>query len=205
MTKRLFFSFCLLFPSLVFAGDYGVLSGFLKKHSEVISMEADFTQEVSYKNPARKTASSGKLYLKKPGKMRLIFSSPLSDELVSDGKKYWVYQADLAQAIEMPLQSAPAGFGFLDGTIDLKKEFTLGKTKKTDFGHEMEFFPKNPELPAKKAVLETDADFSIVKITVTDGFGAVTVVTLKNKRMNPDISDDFFVFKAPKGVTVVKP
>lgn len=204
MRKILFFA-VFLFPPLVFAGDYDVLSGLLKKHSEVISMEADFIQEVSYQNPARRTASSGKMYLKKPGKMRLIFSSPLSDEFVSDGKKYWVYQADLAQAMEMPLSSAPAGFGFLDGTIDLKKEFALGKTKKTDFGHEMEFFPKNPDLPAKKAVLETDADFSIVKIIVTDGFGTITSVTLKNKKINQELSDDFFVFKAPKGVTTVKP
>ena len=166
-------------------------------------MEADFTQEVLYKNPDRKTASSGKLYFKKPGKMRWIFSSPLPDELVSDGKKYWVYQADLAQAIEMP--GAPAGVGFLDGTVDLKKEFALGKTKKTDSGHEMEFFPKNPSSPVEKVVLETDADFSIVKTIVTDSFGAVTSVTLKNKKINRDIPDSFFVFKAPKGVTVVKP
>ncbi|HZX34944.1 MAG TPA: outer membrane lipoprotein carrier protein LolA [Thermodesulfobacteriota bacterium] len=204
MRKILFFA-VFLFPAFVFAVDYDVLSGFLKKHSEIISMEADFIQEVSYETPARKTASSGKLYLKKPGRMRLIFSPPLSDEFVSDGKKYWVYQADLAQAMEMPLSSAPAGFGFLDGTIDLKKEFALGKTKKTDSGYEMEFFPKNPDLPAKKAVLETDADFSIVKIIVTDGLGAITSVTLKNKKINQDMPDDFFVFKAPKGVTTVKP
>ena len=204
MRKILFFA-VFLFPAFVFAVDYDVLSGFLKKHSEIISMEADFIQEVSYETPARKTASSSKLYLKKPGKMRLIFSPPLSDEFVSDGKKYWVYQADLAQAMEMPLSSAPAGFGFLDGTIDLKKEFALGKTKKTDSGYEMEFFPKNPDLPAKKAVLETDADFSIVKIIVTDGLGAITSVTLKNKKINQDMPDDFFVFKAPKGVTTVKP
>ena len=204
MRKILFFA-AFLFPAFVFAVDYDVLSGFLKKHSEIISMEADFIQEVSYETPARKTASSGKLYLKKPGRMRLIFSPPLSDEFVSDGKKYWVYQADLAQAMEMPLSSAPAGFGFLDGTIDLKKEFALGKTKKTDSGYEMEFFPKNPDLPAKKAVLETDADFSIVKIIVTDGLGAITSVTLKNKKINQDMPDDFFVFKAPKGVTTVKP
>jgi len=204
LRKILFFA-VFLFPAFVFAVDYDVLSGFLKKHSEIISMEADFIQEVSYETPARKTASSGKLYLKKPGRMRLIFSPPLSDEFVSDGKKYWVYQADLAQAMEMPLSSAPAGFGFLDGTIDLKKEFALGKTKKTDSGYEMEFFPKNPDLPAKKAVLETDADFSIVKIIVTDGLGAITSVTLKNKKINQDMPDDFFVFKAPKGVTTVKP
>ncbi|MFZ3072310.1 MAG: outer membrane lipoprotein carrier protein LolA [Thermodesulfobacteriota bacterium] len=205
MTKILFFPFCLLFPAFVFAADYGVLSGLLKKHSEIISMEADFYQDVSYKNPERKTTASGKLYLKKPGKMRWIFSSPLSDELVSDGKTYWVYQADLAQAIEMPLSSAPIGLGFLDGTVDLKKEFALGKTKKTDSGYEAEFFPRNPDMPVKKVVLELELDFSIVKTIVTDGFGAITSVTLKNKKMDQDIPDDFFVFKAPKGVTIVKP
>ena len=70
---------------------------------------------------------------------------------------------------------------------------------------EMEFFPKNPDLPVKKAVIEIDADFSIVKTIVTDSFGAVTSVILKNKKINRDIPDSFFVFKAPKGVTTVKP
>ena len=145
------------------------------------------------------------MYIKKPGKMRWIFSPPLSDEFVSDGKTYWVYQSDLAQAIEMPLSSAPPALGFLDGTMDLKKEFAPGETKKTDSGYETEFFPRNPDMPVKKVVVEIDPDFSIARTIVTDSFGAITSVTLKNKRINRDMPDSFFVFKARKGVTIIKP
>src|SRR6266542_3579115 len=92
-----------------------------------IDLRADFTQTAFNKSFNKTIPARGTVYLKKGSKLRWEFTEPTPQEIVSDGKKLWVYtptlnQANVAQAPEA--LAGPAG-SFLAGLGRLRAEFQV--------------------------------------------------------------------------------
>src|SRR2546428_480750 len=60
-------------------------------YGRMIDLRADFTQTAFNKSLNQTIPARGTVYLKKGGKLRWEFTEPTPQEIVSDGKKVWVY------------------------------------------------------------------------------------------------------------------
>lgn len=73
---------------------------------EVKGGEAAFTQTVTSPDGARRKVSSGTFAFLRPDRFRFAYRKPFEQVIVSDGRKVWVYDADLNQATSRPLAKA---------------------------------------------------------------------------------------------------
>lgn len=178
-----------------------------QKYEGIMAVSADFTQEVFSKGFAKPQASGGKVYLKKPGKMKWIYSEGAKDALVSNGAVVWFYQSDLNQVVERPVGASASGIStdFLSGVGNIKKDFTPRLENGNSAVKIVELTPIAPQQGLKRLFLTIDAKTGIVvKTAVEDHYGNKTVVSLKNVKLNPSIKDSFFDYNAPKGASVLK-
>lgn len=181
-----------------------IVSKLQQKYETVATIEADFVQEATSKAMKRSDTSEGRVYFKKPGKMRWEYKKPLEDLIVSNGKTIWVFQPDLAQAIEKPFDAGASGLAtdFLSGIGDLKKNF---KVKAAD-GNIVTLIPNDPGESIRKITLMLDSKTGLIKkTTIDDAYGNETSITFKNMKTNIEIKDALFEFKPMKGVTIVRP
>src|SRR5262245_54372334 len=96
-------------------------------YGRMTDLRADFTQTAFNKSLNQTIPARGTVYLKKGGKLRWEYVEPTPQEIVSDGKKLWVYtptlnQANVADAPEA--LAGPAG-SFLAGLGRLRTEFQV--------------------------------------------------------------------------------
>src|SRR5262249_9126730 len=104
-----------------------VLREIERVYGRMNDLRADFTQTAFNKSLNQTIPAKGTVYLKKGGKLRWEFTEPTPQEIVSDGKKLWVYtptlnQANVAEAPEA--LAGPAG-SFLAGLGKLRSEFEV--------------------------------------------------------------------------------
>lgn len=195
-------------PALSFAEDAAaVVSKLQSKYESITSIKADFIQEVSSKGmPAMK--SEGKVWLKKPGKMRWEYEKPAKDLIVSDGKTIWLYQPDLNQVIERPASMSASAMAtdFLSGIGNIEKEFDVKLSELESINHVLILTPKQEQPGLSKLILEVGKENSIVERTIiTDHFGNQTAVTFKDVKLNASIKDKLFKYTPPKGAAIVRP
>src|SRR5438046_9087503 len=93
----------------------------------MIDLRAEVTQTALNKILNQTIPAQGTVYLKKGGKLRWEYKEPTPQEIVSDGKKLWVYtpalgQVNVGEATEA--LAGPAG-SFLAGLGRLRAEFAV--------------------------------------------------------------------------------
>ena len=184
--------------------DRAVIDGLQAKYESMGSLSANFTEEVFYETVNQSGVATGRVYLKRPGKMRWNYIEPEAEEVVSDGKTFWVYQPDLNQVIITPAEGGHASgamVDFLAEMVDIESKFKVKVLKET----EVELTPKSPDESLKRLTLTFDEDFVIVKAVVKDTFGGRTTISFRDVLVNPKLSDNLFTFKVPKGVNVIRP
>src|SRR5262249_7725503 len=94
-------------------------------YRRMTDLPAAFQQSAFNRSMNQTIPARGTVYLKKGGKLRWEYTEPTPQEIVSDGKKLWVYtptlnQANVADAPEA--LAGPAG-SFLAGLGRLRTEF----------------------------------------------------------------------------------
>src|ERR671930_99006 len=94
-------------------------------YSRMTDLRAEFSQTAFNKSLNQTIPAQGTVYLKKGGKLRWEYTEPTPQQIVSDGKKLWVYTPSLNQVNvgEAPeALSGPAG-SFLAGLGKLRDHF----------------------------------------------------------------------------------
>src|SRR5207249_6106767 len=96
-------------------------------YGRMTDLRAEFTQNAFNKSLNQTIPAQGVVYLKKGGKLRWEYKEPTPQEIVSDGKKLWVYtpalgQVNVGEATEA--LAGPAG-SFLAGLGRLRAEFSV--------------------------------------------------------------------------------
>jgi len=69
-------------------------------------MRANFVQTVQGSAFAQPEKSSGTLVILRPGKFRWDYRSPYEQQIIADGKRLWIYDADLEQVVVKPMDEA---------------------------------------------------------------------------------------------------
>ena len=70
------------------------------------SMRAEFRQEVRNGEQQVVDRAEGRVVLKRPGRFRWDYERPYERVVVADGKRLWLYEADLSQVTVRPLTDA---------------------------------------------------------------------------------------------------
>src|SRR6266478_3099945 len=180
-------------------------------YSRMTDLRADFTQTAFNKSLNQTIPARGTVYLKKGGKLRWEYTEPTPQEIVSDGKKLWVYtptlnQANVADAPEA--LAGPAG-SFLAGLGRLRTEFQVrflnpAQPKDTEGNWALDLAPKQPLPTMTRLILSIDPkSWEIRKAVVHDQFENTVTMRFSKMVVNSGLPERTFTFVAPKGVVIV--
>ena len=180
-------------------------------YSRMTDLRADFTQTAFNKSLNQTIPARGTVYLKKGGKLRWEYTEPTPQEIVSDGKKLWVYtptlnQANVADAPEA--LAGPAG-SFLAGLGRLRTEFQVrflnpAQPKDAEGNWALDLTPKQPLPTLTRLILSVDPkSWEIRKAIVHDQFENTVTMRFTKMAVNSGLPEKTFTFVAPKGVVIV--
>src|SRR3989449_985266 len=180
-------------------------------YARMTDLRAEFTQSAFNKSLNQTIPARGTVYLKKGGKLRWEYTEPTPQEIVSDGKKLWVYtptlnQANVGDAPEA--QAGPAG-SFLAGLGRLRSEFNVRflnptQPKDTEGNWALDLAPKQPLPTMTRLILSIDPkSWEIRKAVVHDQFENTVTMRFSKMVVNSGLPERTFTFVAPKGVVIV--
>jgi len=180
-------------------------------YGRMTDLKADFTQTAFNKSLNQTIPASGKVYLKKGGKLRWEYAEPTTQEIVSDGKTIWIYTPQLNQVNTGPAPEAlsgPAG-SFLAGLGKLREHFTVrllnpAQPKDADGNVVLDLTPKQPLPTLTRLILSFDPNgWQLRKAVVYDQFENTVTMQFTKLAINSGLEDKLFAFIPPKGVATV--
>jgi outer membrane lipoprotein carrier protein len=150
---------------------------------------------------------SGQLLLRKPGRMRWIYSEPAGKLFVSDGHNVYLYTANDNRVEQSKLKASEdmrAPLAFLLGKLDMKKEFRSFETKPAQNGTYLLAEAKNDRVPYGKVQMLIGQGYEIKELTVDGRDGSVLHFSFRDEAVNPSIAESEFHFVPPPGADVVQ-
>jgi len=180
-----------------------VVSSLETRYKAISTLTADFTQ-VSEGLSSMDGKSGGKVYFKKPRKIRWTYTGDVTDEIIGDGNVLWFYQPDLNQAFKTTGKRPGIATDFLSGMGSIRKYFTytISPAKKGLISIKLEPRETHPQI--KGLILVVDKKKLLVReFMLTDHYGNTTDVSFSNIRINAPIKEGFFSFSPPKGTDVI--
>lgn len=203
---------CLLAPALAGAAEFDLqksLKAIEARYNTVRTLELDFEQTYTAPNKSRRS-ESGRLFLRKPGRMRWEYTKPVGKLFISDGTDYWYFNPLNNRAEKMKLKEATdmqAPLAFLIGKLDFARDF--GKfTVSHDGGlAKITAEPRNIEkAPYREVTFQITADARIETLRVMGQDASTMDFRFRNELRNPAQKEAaLYTFKPPPGVEVVTP
>jgi len=180
-------------------------------YSRMTDLRAEFTQTAFNKSLNQTIPAQGTVYLKKGGKLRWEYTEPTPQEIVSDGRKLWVYTpalnqvnvGDAPEALAGPAGSFLAGLGRLRAEFDVR---FLNPAQPKDGGGNwvLDLTPKQPLPTLARLILAVDAKtWELRTAVVYDQFENTVTMRFAKVAINSSLPDQLFTFVTPKGVATV--
>jgi len=193
--------FLLSLPSYAAGDSVARLHAFLQ---DVKSLKADFNQQVLDANGKQVKQSNGTLSLKRPDRFRWDYAKPNEEIIVADGKKLWIYDAQLQQvtvkSMSANLANSPAVL--LAGSNDVDKNFTVTDLGEKDGLAWVQLTPKVKDSDFDSVKLAFKGD-DVAVMELKDNLGGLTRIEFEHLQRNPSVSDDNFKFTPPPGADVI--
>ncbi len=193
--------FTLESPLLAIADGVSSLRNF---YNHTDAMRAQFHQVVTDVQGRKEQEVEGTMQLQRPNKFRWDYKKPYEQQIISDGKKVYLYDVDLAQVttrdLSQALGSSPAAL--LAGGENVEKNFDLKNIVRQDGLDWVLALPKNKDSGFERVLLAFD-DEKLQKMELYDSFNHVTAIRFSEIERNPKLKDSTFLFSTPKGVDVV--
>lgn len=167
------------------------------------SLSAQFEQTLLNEYNELMQQSAGELRMQRPGKFRWDYTKPYEQAIVSNGRKIWMYDAELEQVNVRPyeqLESSPVNL--LDNQQPLDTLFTLQDMPSQEGQDWVKLIP-----------LKADSDFQqmlvglhkgrIKTMRLLDNFNQQTEIIFTYLTINPRFKAGLFEFSAPAGADVM--
>jgi outer membrane lipoprotein carrier protein len=154
------------------------------------------------------TQERGTVSVKKPGRMRWIYTAPEKKEFVADGRKVYSYIPQDRQVIVSdvpPDNQATTPALFLAGKGDISRDFVAAYADAAAPGtFALKLTPRRTEPEYEYLVVAVDAmTLQIRALTTRDRQGGESTLTFSNLKENQGIPDKEFAFRIPRGVDVI--
>jgi outer membrane lipoprotein carrier protein len=179
-----------------------------ERYQNVRDFTADFVQTYRGGVLRTETRERGTVAVKKPGRMRWIYTSPEQKEFVSDGQKMYSYIPEDKQVVVSDVPSdteAPTPVLFLAGKGDLVKDFAAAQAESAVTGAiGLKLTPRRSEPEYEYVIIAVDpATLQIRALTTRDRQGGESTIRFENMQENKGIPDKDFAFRIPRGVDVI--
>ena len=182
-----------------------------RKYDGIRDFSADFVHKYRGGVLKKEITESGRLLVKKPGKMRWEYKAPEPKLFVSDGVKVYSY---IPQDKQVFVSSMPPGdqLGtptlFLTGKGNLARDFTVSlvppQAGAVAGTRALKLVPKSPQRDYDWLIVEMDPDSLELRGLVTvDAQGGQSSFSFANLKENTGVADKEFAFTIPRGVDVV--
>jgi outer membrane lipoprotein carrier protein len=185
-----------------------VVNGLQRKYNKLKTLSVDFTQ--IYTSPGEGTRrESGRLLLRKPGRMRWDYSSPENKLFVSNGRVMYEWVPTDKFATKMSVRESDdmrAPFMFLLGRGNLRDEFKLiefAKESPVRAGNKvLRMIPKKTQ-EFRELIIEVDPNnLQLSRLSFVDSDGSRSDFLFSNVQENVPAKLGLFTFKPPPGVEV---
>jgi len=203
-------AFCLIaaFSVCAFGADPS-LDSLLKnveaRYNRAKTLEVLFTEQYTPLGKASRT-ESGRLQLRKPGRMRWDYSQPKGKLFISDGKYLWLYTPAENRAERMKLQETEdmrAPLAFLLGKLHFDKEFRNFQARPEGAATRITAEPKAENLPYSSVEFVVENDGTIRELKATYYDKSTLDFTFRDEKVDPPLDANLFHFEAPKGADIV--
>ena len=181
-----------------------------KRYDAAADFRAHFSQTLTNPTFKRKTALSGEVLLKKPGKMRWNYQTPDVKMYLADGTRLWLYEPEDQQAFKQDLKSSqlPAALAFLTGKGKLADEFEIAFAKTPGVGtardYVLSLHPRQAQPQVKEITFVVDPETFLVRESVlVDGQGNVNDMLFSDIKINSGVPDATFKWSPPAGTRVI--
>ena len=186
------------------------------RYEKTKDLQADFTQKTVIEGFERSIASSGKVYIKKPGRLRWNYLDPSVEDIYVNRDDVKVYVPEHKQVLvgkltQMAASKAP--LELLLGAAKLEESFdiepTPGKGRGVGGIRLLTLLPKSREGEAgrslQRIVLEVfPKTYFIRTLSLHEVSGNVSNFEFSSLQPNTGLGDSLFDLKLPPGVEVVK-
>jgi len=171
----------------------------------VRTLSADFVQVVRSRDGQITSRATGTLSLSRPDRFRWDYRDPYVQVIVADGRKLWLYDADLAQVTVRPLES---GLGstpamLLSGAGSVAESFTAGPIERDGEWTWYRLVPKQGGSDFESVSLGFNGHGTLVAMQLADKLGQSTELDFSDLVLNAAVDPGLFRFTPPKGADVI--
>lgn len=179
-----------------------------QRYQGIRDFAADFVHTYRGGVLRTQTTERGTVVIKKPGRMRWVYTTPERKEFVSDGLRIYSYLPEDRQVMVTdvpPVDQATTPAAFLAGRGDIARDFAAEFDETSSAGTTaLKLTPRRPEPEYEYLVVAVDpGTLQIRALTTRDRQGGVSTLTFSNMTENQGVADKVFVFRIPRGVDVI--
>ena len=179
-----------------------------QRYQGIRDFAADFVHTYRGGLLRTQTTERGNVVIKKPGRMRWVYTTPEKKEFISDGRTVYSYLPQDRQVMVTdvpPDDQATTPALFLTGRGDIGRDFTATYAETSPEGTTaLTLTPRRPEPEYEYLVVAVDPlTLQIRVLTTRDRQRGDSTLTFSNLKENQGIADTAFVFRIPRGVEVI--
>ncbi len=171
---------------------------------DVKTGRSTFTQTVTAPDGVKKKSSSGSFEFARPNRFRFAYAKPFEQLIVADGRKVWIYDADLNQVSARKLSNAlgatPAAL-LAGGSLEI--DFDLAAMPAKDGLDWVKATPKAKD-GAFQSVLIGFRGKDLAAVEIVDSFGQRSLLQFAQLAPNVAIAPERFLFTVPPGADVIE-
>jgi outer membrane lipoprotein carrier protein len=183
-----------------------LLKGVETRYNQAKTLQVLFKEDYTPPGRPRRT-ESGILMLRKPGRMRWVYSQPQGKLFVCDGKNVWLYTPADNRVEKLPLQESEdmkAPLAFLLGKLNFQREFQNLKATPEGAATRITGEPKADTLPYNHVEFVVTDDHHIREVKVTLFDKSILDWSFDQEHMDPKLDGKLFQFQTPAGAEVVE-
>jgi outer membrane lipoprotein carrier protein len=198
---------CALLAAPAFAADAAVdrlLDRVEEHYNQAKTLQVTFIEQYTPSGGIRRT-ETGRLMLRKPGRMRGEYSLPKGKLFVSDGKFLWIYTPTDNRAAKMPLKASEdmrAPLAFLLGKLNFGKEFHNLRAQPEGASTRIFAEPKTEDLPYSAVEFLVTSENRSSELKVTGFDHSILDFVFTEERVDPPLDSKLFQFQAPAGAVL---
>ena len=186
------------------------------RYEKTKDLQADFSQKTRIEGFERPVTSSGKVYIKKPGRLRWDYLDPANEEIYVNHDDVKVYVPEHKQVLvgkltQMAASNAPLellqGAAKLDESFDI--EPTTGKARGIGGIRLITLIPKAKDSESARSLQRIVVEvfpktYFIRTVTLHEINGNVATFEFSGLKPNLGLGNEVFDFKAPPDAEIVK-
>ena len=186
------------------------------RYEQTRDLAADFKQTTKIEGFATPISSSGRMYIKKPGRLRWDYADPNVEEIYVNQNDVKMYVPEHKQVLigkltQMAASQAP--LQLLQGAAKLEEQYALDQARAGDKGEGgvplITLLPRPDGNEAVRTVVRIVVEvqpktYFIKRVAIHEISGNVSTFEFSNLKPNAGLKPDLFEFAVPSGVEIVK-